>query len=218
MTFALAFIGSMFAIALSVILVYTYIVHLAIPRIMRGLRTFVEEVGPRAVFERANLDPVEAMRQLGISPGKAAASIPAVVTQFAVDLDGHAQRDAVRVIFTCEDHGRCAGCPKVLAQFEAIVRHQGAESFDEVERRCYDQLREMAMTDVLIAGDGEVDQQRRIAGRVVETLVREGFAPTIVRGVVWTCGKDDRGTFAAWLAAARTGCQQLTPKDEESAA
>jgi hypothetical protein len=200
-TFAIAFLGSMFAIALSVILVYTYIVHLAIPRIMRGLS---------ALFERANLDPDEAMRQLGVSPAKAA--VP------AVGAVPPPSRDAVRVIFTCEDHGRCVGCPKVLAQFEAIVRHQGAESFDEVERRCYDQLRDQFVADAPIVGEGEADRQRRIAGRVVETLVREGFRPPIARGVVWACGKDDRTTFASWLAAARAGCEQLTPKDEESAA
>lgn len=128
MTFAIAFLGSMFAIALSAILVYTYVVHIAIPRILRGLRAFVEEVGPRSAFERAKLDPVETLRQFGISPIQDTAR-------------SHLPNDAVRVIFTCEDHGRCAGCPKVLAQFEAIVRNQGIDSFDEVERRCYDQLR-----------------------------------------------------------------------------
>jgi len=205
-TFLLAFLGALFAIVVALLVVYTYVVHLMIPRVMRAVRAFVEEVGPRAVFERANLDPIETMRQLGVSPARAAESIPAVAAQ---------QRDAVRVIFTCEDHGRCAGCPKVLAQFEAIVRHQGAESFDEVERRCYEQLRDLVKADAPIV---EVDRQRQIAVQVVDALVREGFAPGVVRGVVWGCGKDARETFAAWLSAARSGCQKLTTKDEEKLA
>jgi hypothetical protein len=29
----------------------------------------------------------------------------------------------------------------VLAQFEAIIKNQGEASFDEVERKCYEKLR-----------------------------------------------------------------------------
>lgn len=210
MTFAIAFLGALFAIALALLAVYTYVVHGLIPQIMKGVRSFVEEVGPRAVFERANLDPVEAMRQIGVSPAKAAATISAIA--------GPRAAEAVRVIFTCEDHGRCVGCPKVLAQFEAIVRHQGLDSFDEVERRCYVQLQALVASDLALEGESDGDRQRRIAGRVVEALVREGFKPSIARGVVWGCGKDARETFAGWLMVARASCQQLTPKDEEHAA
>lgn len=201
MTFATAFLGSLFAIAVAALIVYTYIVHVAIPRFMKGLRAFVEEIGPRAVFERMNLDPAEAMRQLGVTPTKTTSAIPGAVDP---------QRDAVRVIFTCEDHGRCAGCPKVLAQFEAIVRHQGADSFDEVERRCYEQLRERVQSDAPIGTEGETDRQRRLAAQVIEVLVREGFTPTTARGVVWGCGKDVRDTFAGWLSAAREDWRQRT--------
>lgn len=138
MIFAVAFLGCFFAILASLLVVYTYVMLRLIPRLMQGISKFVEEVGPKAVFERANLDPVEAMRELGLSPAAAAASIAGAKDE----IDRQRGKASVRVIFTCEDHGRCDGCPRVLAQFEAIVRHQGAQSFDEVERKCYAQLSE----------------------------------------------------------------------------
>jgi hypothetical protein len=170
---------------------------------MSGIREFVGEIGPRAVFERANLDPAEAMRQLGVSPAEAAAAI-AKQRAAAIGTDG--APSAVRVIYTCEDHGRCAGCPRVLAQFEAIIRHQGEDSFDAVEKKCYGQLRDQLASDALLPGESEADRQKRIAARVVEALVCEGFASNRARGVVWTIGKDERATFAAWLSAARESC------------
>lgn len=132
----------------------------------------------------------------------------------------------VRVVFTCEDHGRCAGCPRVLAQFEAIVRHQGVESFDDVERRCYEQLRaqfapvetaevvEAATTHPTPAP--EVTRQRLIASLVVDTLVNEGYTPKFARAVVWGCGKAARATFDAWLSAARDRCLKLSAKGADS--
>lgn len=198
--FGVSFLGALFAIVASLLLVYTYVMLRLIPKIKRSLREFVEEIGPKAVFERANLDPLEVMQELGISPPKIEPSA-----------------GAVRISFTCEDHGRCDGCPKVLAQFEAIIRHQGEGSFDEVERKCYAQLRKLNVRDAPLDGESEADRQKRIAARVIETLVREGFAITHARGVVWAIGKDDRATFASWLSAARLDCEKLTVQNKEVA-
>lgn len=129
--FGVSFLGALFAILAALLIVYTYVMLRLIPRIKRSFREFVEEIGPKAVFERANLDPVEVMQQLGVSPEAASAFAQQTGTA-----------GAVRIVFTCEDHGRCVGCPKVLAQFEAIIRHQGEDTFDEVERKCYVRLRE----------------------------------------------------------------------------
>lgn len=195
--FAISFLGALFAIVASLALVYTYVMLRLVPRLKRSFREFVEEVGPKAVFERANLDPAEVMQELGIAP------LPS------------ASGGTVRVVFTCEDHGRCVGCPRVLAQFEAIVEHQGEASFDEFERKCYANLREQFSGDGLMDGESETERQKRIAARVVEALVREGFAVTHARGVVWSIGKDERATFAGWLSAARTGCQRFVDKDDQ---
>ena len=210
MSFGLSFLGALFAIVVSLLIVYTYVTWRLLPRLMRGLRAYVEEIGPRAVFERAHIDPAEAMRQLGVSSRE---RISAAEATAAVAANG-----AVRVVFTCEDHGRCAGCPKVLAQFEAIIKHQGAESVDEVEQKCYTQLRELLASDTLLDGESEADRQKRIAARVIETLIREGAASSIAHAVVWSRRKEDRSTFAGWLSAARTGCEEMTIADEEDVA
>ena len=203
--FGVSFLGALFAILTSLLIVYTYVMLRLIPRIKRSFREFVEEIGPKAMFERANLDPAEVMQELGISPAEVAA-----IEQRSAG--------AVRIIYTCEDHGRCDGCLKVLAQFEAIIRHQGEGSFDEVERKCYAQLRELIVCDTPLDGESEADRQKRIAGRVVEALVREGFAATHARGVVWAIGKEDRATFDGWLSAARLDCEKLTDQDEQEVA
>ena len=144
MTFVISFLGALFAILVALLVIYTYVTLRLIPRFTRGLRDFVQEIGPKAVFERANMDPAEAMRQLGVSPMEAVAAI--------ARQPGAASSAAVRVIYTCEDHGRCDGCPKVLAQFEAIIRHQGEDSFDDVERRCYAQLKEQITSTAIFNG------------------------------------------------------------------
>jgi len=202
--FGVSFLGALFAILAALLIVYTYVTLRLVPRIKRSFHEFVEEVGPKAVFERANLDPVEVMQQLGVLPAEAAAAF--------AQQSGNA--GTVRIVFTCEDHGRCVGCPKVLAQLEAIIRHQGEASFDAVERKCYAQLRDQLAGDALRDGEAEPERQKRIAGRVVETLVREGFAATHARGVVWAIGKADRATFAGWLSAARVCCEKLTAQEE----
>ena len=204
--FGVSFLGALFAILAALLIVYSYVTLRLIPKIKRSFREFVEEVGPKAVFERANLDPVELMQQLGVSSAGAAA----VIAQSGA-------AGAARIVFTCEDHGRCVGCPKVLAQFEAIIRHQGEASFDEVERKCYVHLREQLADDALLPGESETERQKRIAARVVETLVREGFAATHARGVVWAISKDNRATYAAWLSAARADCEKLVEQKQEVA-
>jgi hypothetical protein len=138
--FVVSFLGALFALLVALLVVYTYVTLRLVPRLSKGLHNFVQEVGPKAVFERANMDPVEALRQLGMSPTEAAVAI------------AKQQPTAMRVIYTCEDHGRCDGCPKVLAQFEAIIRHQGEASFDEVERKCYAQLKEQLAGVALFNG------------------------------------------------------------------
>jgi hypothetical protein len=210
--FGVSFLGALFAILAALLVVYTYVMLRLIPKIKRGLLELVEEIGPRAIFERANLDPAEVMRQFGLSPEEAAAAITQRgATDAVVSAD-------MRIVFTCEDHGRCVGCPKVLAQFEAIVRHQGEETFDEVERKCYAQLRDQLASDALRAGESEVERQKRIAARVVEVLVREGCSLSIAHSVVWSRRKEDRGTFAGWLSSARSGCEKLMVQDEENVA
>ena len=199
--FGVSFLGALFAILASLLLVYTYVTLRLIPKIKRSFREFVAEIGPKAVFERANLDPVEVMQEFGISPAAATAGA-----------------STVRIVFTCEDHGRCVGCSKVLAQFEAIIRHQGEDSFDEAERKCYAHLQDQIACDALLDGESETERQKRIAGRVVETLVREGFAVTHARGVVWAIGKDDRATFVGWLSAARSDCEKLIDQDKQEVA
>lgn len=201
--FAISFLGSLFAIVASLLLVYTYVTLRLIPKIKRSFRDYVADIGPKALFDNAQLDPAEVMEQFGISPGA-----PQGASQ---------QPSGVRIVFTCEDHGRCVGCPKVLAQFEAIVRHQGEDSFDAVERRCYAQLKAQLADDARIDGESEADRQKRIAARVVEALVREGFAAAHARGVVWAIGKDDRASFAAWFSAARASCQQIASSGKDVA-
>jgi len=200
--FGVSFLGALFAIVVALLLVYTYVMLRLVPKLKRSFREFVEEIGPKAVFERANLDPLEVMQEFGIAPAEIEPRSAA----------------SVRIIFTCEDHGRCDGCPKVLAQFEAIIRHQGEGSFDEVERKCYAQLRELIRSDTPLDGESEVERQTRIAGCVIETLVREGFAITHARGVVWAIGKDDRATFVGWLSAARASCEKLTVQNKQEVA
>lgn len=217
MIFVVSFLGALFAILVSLLVVYTYVMLRLVPKLTRGLRSFVQEVGPKAVFERANLDPAEAMRQLGVTPAEAAAVIARQRTDTTA-ASAFGAPAAVRVIYTCEDHGRCDGCPKVLAQFEAIVRHQGEDSFDEVERKCYAQLKEQLATDAPLVGESEIDRQKRIADRVIEALVCEGFTAAQARGAVWAIGKDDRSTFARWLSAARFGCEAIVVTDEEKVA
>lgn len=134
--FSVSFLGALFAILAALLLVYTYVMLRLIPTLKRGFRSFVEELGPKALFERADVDPRELMEQLDISPSDARRA------------GSHPPPETIRIIYTCEDHGRCAGCPKVLVQFEAIVRHQGEDSFDDVERKCYAQLREQLAKEV----------------------------------------------------------------------
>ena len=208
MIFVVAFLGALFAIFVALLVVYTYVTLRLAPRLTKGLRSFVQEVGPKAVFERANLDPAEAMRQLGVSPAEAAAAI-------AQQQPVVASSGTVRVIYTCEDHGRCEGCSKVLAQFEAIIKHQGEDTFDEVERKCYAQLKEQLASDALLDGESEGDRQKRIANRVVDTLVREGFPTAHARSIVWAIGKDHRATFAGWLAVARLHCGAIVSSDDK---
>ena len=196
--FVVSFLGALFAILASLLIGYTYASLRLIPRIKRGFCELVEELGPKAVFE-----------QIGVSPVAATAATAAIAEQRGTD---GADAGAVRIVFTCEDHGRCVGCPQVLAQFEAIIRHQGEASFDAVERKCYAHLKGQLAGDALLAGESEAERQKRIAVCVVEALVREGFAATHARGVVWAIGKDDRATFVGWLSAARADCEKICGK------
>lgn len=116
--------------------------------------------------------------------------------------------DAVRVIYTCEDHGRCVGCPKVLAQFEAILRHQGADSLDSIERGCYSRLREQLLN--------EYDRELQDADLVIRALIEEGCDPSVAYTVVWNCAQEDRKSFDTWLVTARTSCIRLTVSDPDS--
>lgn len=205
--FGVSFLGALFAILAAVLLGYTYVTLRIIPKIKRSFREYVAEIGPKALFERADLDPAQLMEQLDISSAET-----------AKDSDPRADAGVGEIEYTCEDHGRCVGCPRVLAQFEAIIRHQGEDSFDEVERKLYAQLRDQIACDAPLDGESETDRQKRIAARVVETLVREGFVRTHVRGVVWAIGKEDRATFVGWLVAARACCEKLTSQDEQEVA
>ena len=219
--FGVSFLGALFAILAALLVVYSYVMLRLLPKLKHGLLELVEEIGPRAVFERANIDPAEAMRQLGLSPVDVVEAAVAIAQQQRAtgdDVDVDDAPGAVRVIFTCEDHGRCVGCPKVLAQFEAIIRHQGEETFDEVERKCYARLRDQLAGDTLLDGESEGERQKRIAARVVKTLVREGCSSSIAHTVVWSRRKEDRATYVGWLSAARSGREQLMIQDEEHVA
>lgn len=180
--FVVSFLGTLFAIVVALLGVYTYITLRLVPKLKRGVHDYVQEIGPKALFDQANVDPLEAMQHLGAMP-------------------------SAKIIFTCEDHGRCAGCPKVLAQFEAILRHQG--KLDEIEQAYYERLKDQLAIDMLLPGESEPNRQKRIADRVVEALIGEGFVATHARGVVWAIGKDDRATFVGWLSAARTSCEKF---------
>jgi hypothetical protein len=211
MIFAISFLGALFAIFASLLIVYSYVALRLIPQLKKSLRAFIAEMGPRALFERSGVDPAQMMRDLGIDV------IHPSRRPTASSLVAPPAPNALRMVFTCEDHGRCPGCPKVLAQFEAIVQHQGAESFDDVERRCYAQLREQLLADEQLDGESESDRQHRLAARVVETLVREGYSLGIARGVAWGCSKEERATYAGWLSIAREGCQKMSIVLKENA-
>lgn len=66
MIFVVAFLGALFAILTSLLIVYTYVMLRLLPRLKKGFHEFVAEIGPRALFERSGVDPQEAMRELGI--------------------------------------------------------------------------------------------------------------------------------------------------------
>ena len=114
--FGVSFLATLFAILCAGLLVYTYTALWFIPKLRRGLPAVVEAMAQGARTGEEWVASMLASQKTPTSP-------------------------AMRIIFTCEDHGRCDGCPRVLAQFEAIIRHQGEASFDEVERRCYGRLK-----------------------------------------------------------------------------
>lgn len=179
MIFAVAFLGALFAILASLLVVYTYVMLRMLPRLKKSLFAFVEEIGPRALFERSGVDPQDALRELGID---------------VVAPRGDAAKSTVRV-FTCEEHGRCSGCPRVLAQFEAIIRHQGEDTFDEVERQSYAQLREH------LGDPARVEEQR--VQQVLEALVARGCDDVeAAYQIVRRCARDERASLESWIAAA----------------
>jgi hypothetical protein len=150
--FAVSFLGALFAILAALLLVYTYVMLRVIPKLRRSFRAFVEEIGPKATLERANIDPVEIMAQLGIQQPRSPPPTPGD--------DRAAGKEHGVLVFTCEDHGRCPGCPNVLAQFEAIIRHQGEDSFDALERECYTRLREKLSMEGALNGESADDRQQ----------------------------------------------------------
>jgi hypothetical protein len=135
--FGVSFLGALFAILASLLIVYTYVMLRLFPKLKRGFHEMVEDLGPRALFEQARVDPAEALRDLGIPY----------------------THPESRIVYTCEDHGRCVGCPKVLAQFEAIIKHQGAESFDSVERSGYAELRAQLAQEHLTTARKDCDKE-----------------------------------------------------------
>jgi hypothetical protein len=207
MTFVLSFLGALFAIFVALLVVYTYVTLRLAPRLKRDINAFIKEMGPKAIFERAGVSPEEAMQSAGLDPTSAHAAVAR--SRGGSKAPSPDMPSAVRVVFTCEDHGRCVGCPKVLAQFEAIIRHQGEDSFDEVEKKLYAQLCEQIASDAPLDGEHEPARQHRIATRVVEVLVREGFTTGAARSAVWACRKEDRATYVVWLSAARAGCSAI---------
>lgn len=196
MIFVVSFLGALFAILTSLLLVYTWVTLRLIPRLKKSFRSFVEEMGPKAIFDRAGVSPEEVMRDAGLDPTAAHAA--------AVRARGGAAQE-IHVVFTCEDHGRCAGCPKVLAQLEAIARHQGVENLDEVERTCLGQLRETL--------GPQIADEKRVGEWVVEQLVKDGVDADLARvaaasarpGVTYADVKD---LIAAWCLAALEHCRK----------
>ena len=196
MIFVVAFLGALFAILTSLLVVYTWVTLYLIPRLKKSFRTYVGEIGPKAIFERAGLTPEEVMRDAGLDPIAAHAA--------AARARGSAP-SGIHVVFTCEDHGRCAGCPRVLAQFEAIVTHQGAESFDEVERTCHDQLREKFAP--------QIAEEKAIGSWIVGQLAKDGVdadlalaAATAVKPTATYA--DVKDLTAAWYVAALNYCRK----------
>ena len=110
----------------------------------------------------------------------------------------------------CEDLGRCLGCPRGLAQLEAIVRHQGEESLSALERSHLLRRRILLAADAPMSGESETSRQGRIVARVTEVLVDDGCSPSDVHAAVWNRGKSARKTFSAWLAAARAELMERT--------
>lgn len=144
--FVVSFLGSLFAIIAALALTYTYVTLRLIPKLKRGLQEIAASE-PNAAAD-------ELMGQLRISLDESAAAFKDSSWERVGTPRAKDSKPAVRVIFTCEDHGRCVGCPKVLAQFDAIIRHQGEASFDEVERKCYATLCERWQ-------DGETEDARQ---------------------------------------------------------
>lgn len=150
--FVVSFLGSLFAIIVALALTYTYVTLRLIPKFKRGL----QEIAASDPNDTAD----ELLGQLKISLDESAAAFkePSWERVGAARAED-SKKAAVRVIFSCEDHGHCAGCPKVLAQFDAIIRHQGEASFDDVERKCYATLCERLQSAALL--DGETDNERQ---------------------------------------------------------
>ncbi len=187
MIFAVSFLGALFAILAALLIVYSYVTLILIPRIKRGFRAFIEKHGSAAMFEQAKIDPAEIMREVGVD--------------VVVPREARA-RDVV--VFTCEDHGRCAGCSRVLAQFEAIIRNQG--SLDEVERKCYEQLRETLAASIA--------EEQLIGAWVVDQRVEDGVEPELARDAATRC-KPTAGVYAdqkdfavAWSLATLDYCRK----------
>jgi len=194
--FVIAFLGALFAILTSLLIVYTWVTLLLIPRLKKSFRSFVEEMGPKAIFERAGVTPEEVMRDAGLDP---------VAAHAAATRARGGGPPQVHVVFTCEDHGRCAGCPKVLAQFEAIVAHQGVESLDEVEHRCLDQLREKLAP--------QIADEKRIGEWVIGQLVKDGVDADLASAAAASARPggtfaDAKDLMAAWCLASLEHCRK----------
>jgi len=149
--FVATFLGSLFAIVVALALVYTLVTLYALPRVRAmyeaaaasptrvGLRRDGEvEVAPcacgRAQYVGDDVDdPMAFLYEIGWRfAGDGSWHCPICVEQ------SNGERE--RIVFTCEEHGRCPGCPRVLAQFDAIARCQGADSMSPLEQRLWLEL------------------------------------------------------------------------------
>ncbi len=113
MTFLLAFLGSLFALIVAILIVYTYVtVFLA-----RRIKRWFESDEFRQVFSAAANAPGSPFAT-GMVEMRAVPQPPGPIA-FVVNI--------------CEEHGRCSGCPSVLRQYLAVVEHQGLDDMEPAE-------------------------------------------------------------------------------------
>lgn len=108
--FLACFLGCLFAIISTSLLVMAY-----------------QQWRFKRAFARAREAPM-------MPPDEAAAQLHAAMQAANTLHPSPDMAQAIGVVWVCTQHGRCIGCPEVLAQLDAIARIQGEHQLLPIER------------------------------------------------------------------------------------